>query len=537
MQQNLTTPDLFSLLLYFALLLGIGFYYSRKERNSTDYFLAGKNAGWIAMGASLFIASMSIDYLFGFTGSTENVFAGHFGWMAAFFILMLGWLFAPVYVKMGVFTTPEFLGRRYNRFVRDFSTMFSLLGYVFTRISVLLYAGSMLLNSALGMDPAVSAFILIACAGIYAVTGGLKAILHVDIFQSAVIVLGALALTMWGLPGFTGLSAVTLTASQSLGTLENLQAKPLLSGIGMMFGLPIIGLWYWCTDQYIVQRILGGKNLNHIRSGAILAGFLKLVPMMMLVFPGLIAFDFFNPPAQAPNAASLHAAGQFLPAGIRGLVVASMLSALISSLANSFTSSATLFTMDLYRPARPHSTEKELVLIGRLATVAVILLGIIWVPFLRHIHSGGYLYLLIFQAVMSPPIAAVFVIGLLWTRANATGAVWALVSGAMIALVRLIADLFDAAAGVRIPILHEIADIHVLHFAALLFLISGVVLIVVSVSTQVSPASPAATRDAHAIAGKSMGEANPMWTKLNIGFSIALVLALIGLYGIPKILK
>jgi len=513
MQHNLTTPDLIALLLYFALLLGIGFYHSRKERNSTDYFLAGKNANWIAIGASLFVASMCTESLLGLTGASENAVAGQFGWMAAFFILLLGWLFAPVYVKMGVFTTPEFLYRRYNRFVRDFSTVLSLMGYVFTRISVLLYAGSMLLNSFLGLDLAVAAFTLIACAGIYAVTGGLKAILHVDVFQTAVIVLGALAMSIWGLPNFTGLSAMTMTASPSF---DKLNAAQSLSGIGMLFGLPIIGLWYWCTDQYIVQRVLGGKNLNHIRSGTILAGFLKLVPMMLLVFPGFIAFDFFNRPDHALNTSTLHGPVQLLPAGIKGLIVASMLSALISSLANSFASSSALFTMDLYRPARPHSTEKELVLIGRLATVAVILLGIFWVPFLRHIHSGGYLYLLIFQAVMSPAIAAVFAIGLLWPRANGTGAVWALASGATIGLLRLVADLFQAGLGVRIPFLAVLSDLHVLHFVTLLFLFSSAVLIVVSFSTQASVVTPAATRYAAVNTSKSSGEAKPLWTKLKI---------------------
>ncbi|MDW7682191.1 MAG: sodium:solute symporter, partial [bacterium] len=412
--------DITFILIYFSLLFAVGFYFSRKEKSSTEYFLAGRRVGWIAIGASLFASNISSEHFIGLAGSgaSRGLAVGHFEWIACFILLILGWVFVPFYLKSGVFTMPEFLERRYNKSSRMYLTSVSIVAYVITKISVTLFASGLLLHEILGWDIATSAIVMVIVAGIYTIAGGLKAIVHVDVLQSSVLILGATTLTILGLQEVGGFSGLQEKVPVDFFSMFKPLSDPDFPWTGIIFGAPILGVWYWCTDQYIVQRVLGGKNINHARTGTILAGFLKILPVFILVLPGVIAYAYFNDPDIGDKAYPSLVASQLLPAGIKGIVIASLLAALISSLASCFNSSSTLFTMDFYREFRPNSSEKELVLVGRLATTVLVILGIMWVPFIKYISSQIYIYLQSVQAYISPPIAAVFILGILWKRVN-----------------------------------------------------------------------------------------------------------------------
>lgn len=538
MFQNLTPLDLVFLIFYFALLAGVGFHFSRKEKSSTEYFLAGRKVGWIAIGASLFASNISSEHFIGLAGSgaSRGLAVGHFEWLAAFIVLILGWVFVPFYLKSGVFTMPEFLERRYNKSSRMYLTSVSIIGYVLTKISVTLFAGGLLLHEILGWDIATSAIAMVIVAGIYTVAGGLKAIVHVDVLQTAVLIIGATTLTILGLHEVGGFAGLQAKAPVDFFSMFKPLSDPDFPWTGIIFGAPILGIWYWCTDQYIVQRVLGGKNINHARSGTILAGFLKILPVFILVLPGIIAYAYFNDPNIGDKAYPALVASKLLPSGVKGIVVASLLAALISSLASCFNSSSTLFTMDFYRHFRPKSTEKELVLVGRLATVVLVILGILWVPLIKYISSQIYIYLQSVQAYISPPIAAVFIFGILWKRVNGKGAIWALITGAIIGAFRLVVELLHKAGYVHAPFLQSIAEINFLHFAVFLFLISSGVLIIVSLITdeptrkKIAGLTFATATDVKTEFTEKIEDKNPRWTKVNIGFSVLLVITVIVLY-------
>ena len=535
---NLASLDFVFILSYFAALMIVGFYFSRKEKTSTEYFLAGRKVGWIAIGASLFASNISSEHFIGLAGSgaTRGLAVGHFEWIACFIVLILGWLFVPFYLKSGVFTMPEFLERRYNKSSRMYLTSVSIIAYVLTKISVTLFAGGLLLHEILGWDIATSAIVMVIVAGIYTVAGGLKAIVHVDVLQSSVLILGAATLTTLGLNEVGGFSALQAKVPAGFFSMFKPMSDPDFPWTGIVFGAPILGIWYWCTDQYIVQRVLGGKNINHARSGTILAGFLKILPVFILVLPGVIAVALLNDHNIGDKAYAALVAGSLLPDGVKGIVIASLLAALISSLASCFNSSSTLFTMDFYCHFRPNASERELVLVGRLATTALVILGILWVPFIRYISSQIYIYLQSVQAYISPPIAAVFILGILWKRANGKGAIWSLITGAVLGAFRLVIELLNKAGHLSSPFLQSIAEINFLHFAIFLFWISVGVLVIVSLMSK-APTRAKIAGLTYATAGdvqteftQMMEEKNPLWTKINTGFSILLIATVVFLY-------
>lgn len=539
MFQNLAPLDITFILIYFALLFTVGFYFSRKEKSSTEYFLAGRRVGWIAIGASLFASNISSEHFIGLAGSgaSRGLAVGHFEWIACFILLILGWVFVPFYLKSGVFTMPEFLELRYNKSSRMYLTSVSIIGYVLTKISVTLFAGGLLLHEILGWDIATSAIVMVIVAGIYTIAGGLKAIVHVDVLQSSVLIVGATTLTILGLHEVGGFAALQSKVPIDFFSMFKPLSDPDFPWTGIIFGAPILGVWYWCTDQYIVQRVLGGKNINHARSGTILAGFLKILPVFILVLPGVIAYAYFNDPAIGDKAYPALVASKLLPAGVKGIVIASLLAALISSLASCFNSSSTLFTMDFYREFRPNCTEKELVLVGRLATTGLVILGILWVPFIKYISSQIYIYLQSVQAYISPPIAAVFILGILWKRVNGKGAIWSLISGAIIGTFRLVVELLYKAGKIQGSFLQYVAEVNFLHFAIFLFIVSAGILILVSFLTQ-PPMSEKVTGLTFATAHEVQTEftqkvesRNPKWTRINIGLSILLAVTIIFLYS------
>ncbi len=538
MFEHLAPLDVTLIALYFVVLLTVAFHFSRREKTSREYFLAGRKTGWLAIGASLFAANISSEHFIGLAGSgaSRGLAVGHFEWLACFIVLLLGWVFVPFYLNSGVFTMPEFLERRYGRPSRIYLSSVSIVAYVLTKISVTVFAGSLLLHRVVGWDVTTSAVTMVIVAGIYTVAGGLKAIVHVDVFQSSVLILGAALLTILGLREVGGWGALQEKVPAEFFHMMKPVTDPDFPWTGIIFGAPILGIWYWCTDQYIVQRVLSGKNIDHARGGTILAGFLKILPVFILVLPGVIAYALAGDPGLGDRAYLTLVAGNLLPPGLKGIVIASLLAALISSLASCFNSSSTLFTMDFYRQLRPNAGEKELVLVGRLATTALVILGILWVPFIRYISSQIYIYLQSLQAYVSPPIAAVFLLGILWPRANAKGAIASLCTGAVLGASRLVLELMHKAGRLHCVPLEHVARINFLHFAAILFVLSAAVLVGVSLLTarpspsQVSGLTFGGTNPARQ--GPTMTrDGNRAQHRANVVFTILLVATVLFLYS------
>lgn len=527
--------DFTVIILYFILVIGIGIYFSRRNSDSTEYFLAGRNVGWLAIGASLFASNISSEHFIGLagTGSNSGLAVGHFEWLAAFMVLFLGWIFVPFYLKSGVFTMPEFLERRYGKASRMYLTSVSIVAYVITKISVTLFAGGLLLNKILGWDMMTSAIVLIVVTGIYTIAGGLSAVIYTELIQTFILIGGAVALTLLGLNevgGFTGLQAkLPPEYFQMFKAFDH----PEFPWTGIIFGAPILGIWYWCTDQFIVQRVLSAKNINHARSGAILAGFLKILPVFILVLPGLIAAALFG--TTGDEAYPTLVTSYLLPPGIKGVVIASLLAALMSSLASVFNSTSTLFTIDFYKNFRPNSSEVELVLVGRLATTVMVVLGVLSVPLITMLSGQLFVYLQSVQAYISPPIAAVFILGIFWERANAQGAISALGVGAVLGALRFALEIL-VKSGTELGPMEWFATMNFLHFAVFLFVISVGVVATVSLMTavpdknRISGLTLATASEMQTDMSRRMDEQDSKWNRNNIIASVILVLSIFALW-------
>jgi SSS family solute:Na+ symporter len=483
--QHLSSIDWSIIAVYFVVVMAIGFHFSRKATDATGYFLANRHAGWIAVGAALFAANISSEHFVGLAGDgyTSGLAVAQFELFAAVACMILGWVFVPFYIRAGVFTMPEFLERRYNRQCRNYLTVISLASYVLTKISVTLYAGSLFCNMLFGWDLYTSSLIMVIATGIYTVAGGLSAVIYTELIQAFVLIGGAFVLTWVGIDRAGGLSAVIDTVPKEhwsmLKPIGHVYPWP-----GMIFGLPILGIWYWCTDQYIVQRALGAKNVDHARGGALFAGFLKILPMFLLVIPGMVAMKLFpGVPGDKSNTV-YPMLTTILPSGVKGLVIAGLFAAMMSSLAACFNSCGTLFTMDLYQPRRPNASQRELVMVGRAVTVVMVVFGILYVPMMKYLGGSQlFLYLQKIQGYISPPIAAVFLLGLCWKRLNGAGALASLYTGFVLGVVRLVMELGMSAWGWRLGVFEPLIAMNFLHFAILMFAVCVIVLVGVSLAT------------------------------------------------------
>ncbi|MCP4591479.1 MAG: sodium/solute symporter [bacterium] len=467
---------------YFLVVMAIGFHFARKAKDTTSYFLAGRHAGWIAIGGALFAANISSEHFVGLAGDGYNSgFAvAQFELFAAVACLALGWIFLPFYIRTGVFTMPEFLERRYGKKCRTYLTIISLISYVLTKVSVTLFAGSLFLNMLFGWDLYTSSLLMVIATGIYAVAGGLAAVIYTELIQAFILIGGAFILTLIGLDKVGGISAFIDGIPREHFSMFKPIDHPSYPWTGMIFGLPILGVWYWCTDQYIVQRALGARNLDHARGGAILAAFLKLLPMFILVMPGMIAIQLFDV-AEGESNTVYPLLTTLLPVGVKGLVIAGLFAAMMSSLAACFNSCGTLFTMDLYKPRRPNASERELVLVGRVVTVIIVVLGILYVPFMKYLGGSQlYEYLQKIQAYISPPIAAVFLLGIFWKRLNARGALASLYAGFIMGVLRLTFEFGYNAYAWHFESIDWLITMNFLHFAILMFGVCVAVLVVVS---------------------------------------------------------
>lgn len=553
---QLATLDWVVIAGYFALVFGVAVWATRREHatqeTSAGYFLAGRHAGWFIVGASLFASNIGAEHLVGLagTGAASGVAVGQFEVLASLILLLLGWVFVPFYLRSGVFTMPEFLERRYSKSARWYLAIVSIIAYVLTKISVTIAAGGIVFEALMGVNFWTGAIIVVIATGVYTIFGGLTAVLYTDLLQLFVLIGGALTVTVAGLSALGGWGAMTAAVGPSFLDMWRPATDPDFPWTGILFGAPILGIWYWCTDQFIVQRVLSAKNQDEARRGSIFGGYLKLLPLFIFVVPGLVAYALAQQgriTLTSPDQALPTLVGALLPVGLRGLVVAGLLAALMSSLSGVFNSCATLITWDVYRELKPKASERQLVLVGQASTAVLVGLGLLWIPLMRNVSGTLYTYLQSVQAYISPPIAAVFLLGLFSRRVNATGAMAALLSGFVLGMARLAAELNKGAlSGWALAF----ASMNFLHFAIALFVVCTVILVVVSLATPAPPyikvagltyaladADPTADPTAGPVtrapaAPLAVMATNPAWRRVDFWLSsgVVLVVALIWWY-------
>ena len=495
--------DITIIFIYFGIVLWIAWWASGRKKNisSSDYFLAGKDEGWFVIGASLFASNIGSEIILGVSGAgaRADMPMANFEILASLILIVLGWVFVPFYLRSGVYTMPEFLELRYSRACRNYLSVVSILAYILTKISLIIFAGALVFET-MGIPFWTGAIITVLATGFYTVLGGLKAVIYTDMVQSFILLIGTAAVTWFGLNQLGGWDAMIDVIDKASLQPDHPPTSRFFNlwrpssdtdypWTGMLFGAPILGVWYWCTDQFIVQRTLSARDIRNARRGALFAGSLKLLPVFLFFIPGVIAyallqngmldFSLDNPDKALPAMIT-----GFLPSGLKGIAIAGLLAALMSSLSSAFNSSSTLFTIDFYKKFKPGASEKELVWVGQLATVILVVISLGWIPFMKALMGGGiFHYLQSVQAYISPPIAAVFLLGLLYPWINGRGAIVALWAGFALGISRLVADYLKNE-GVLIPskgsVLEVFLGINFLHYALMLFLFSAAILIIVS---------------------------------------------------------
>jgi solute:Na+ symporter, SSS family len=515
---------------YFLLISGIVVWViTRKQKTTEDYFLAGRNLGWFVVGASIFASNIGSEHVVGLAGAGAGgkipmlIYELH-----AWLVITLGWVFLPFYIRSGVFTMPEFLERRFNSGTRWFLSVFSLLAYILTKVSVTVYAGGIVISSLLHIDFWFGALITVVLTGVYTILGGMKAVAYTEALQTVIMVIGAATLTYFGLQAAGGWAGVKANLEPGYLNMWRPNTDPDFPWLPLVITSSIVGTWYWCTDQYIVQRVLAAKNIQQGRRGTIFGGLLKLLPVFLFLIPGVIALALKNKGElswDSPDQAFATLLMNKMPVGLRGLVAAGLLAALMSSLASVFNSCSTLFTVDIYKKLRPDESEAKLLRIGRIATAVVVMLGIAWIPIMQNISGVLYEYLQSVQSYIAPPITAVFLLGIFFKRINSQGAITTLISGLVVAAFRLVLELNK---GTLEPgsLLHGFATMNFLSFAAWFFLFCIVVCITVSMLT------PAPSEER--IKGLTYGSLSPeqkmanrnSYNKWDIAFSL-LVIAIV----------
>ncbi len=485
---------------------------TQKQESSGDYFLAGRDATWIAIGASIFASNIGSEHLIGLAGAgaSSGMAMAHWeiqGWM----ILILGWVFVPFYSRSMVLTMPEFLERRYNPQSRTILSVISLISYVLTKVAVTVYAGGLVFQQVFGIKELwgidffwIAAIGLVLITALYTVIGGMKSVLYTSVLQTPILLLGSLIIVVLGLRALGGwdqlMEIVRAKPVNDYGdTMANLirsNSDANFPWLGVLIGSSIIGFWYWCTDQYIVQRVLSGKDETQARRGTIFGAYLKLTPVFIFLIPGMIAYALhvktgsFLPSAPdgtiISDAAFPTLVAKILPAGLKGLVVAGILAALMSSLASLFNSSAMLFTIDFYKRFKPNAPEKQLLHVGRIATVVIVVLGILWIPVMKSVGNVLYAYLQDVQSVLAPGIAAAFLLGVISKKITPQAGLWGLISGFVVGLTRLGAKVyFSQVQGASESWFKDLFyDVNWLFFSGGMFLFSALVMIVVSTFTK-----------------------------------------------------
>jgi SSS family solute:Na+ symporter len=541
-KSQITGIDWFVIAIYFGILLAVAWWVVKKGKDSAaDYFLAGRNLGWWIIGASIFASNIGSEHVVGLAGAgaTSGVALAHYE-LHAWCLLVLGWVFVPFYMRSMVFTMPEFLERRFSSSSRYVLSIVSIITFIVSKIAVGIFAGGVVFGTLLPelritvgratIDSFwIGSVLVIALTGLYTALGGMRAVAYNDAVQTFVLILGSASLTAYGLiklggwhelrywcgsdmfnlwkplipPGVRGTWAPVLQTDAAGNVVkEAWYFNGYFPWLGMLFCAPIIGLWYWCTDQYIVQRALGAPNETVARRGAIFASFLKLFPVYLFIIPGLICYALAKSgkvPALnmivGPDGKAIPGTAQgafplmvqyLLPPGLRGLVVAGLLSALMGSLAGVFNACSTLFTVDLYEKWKPGASQHQIVRVGRMATAAMVLVALAWIPVIQG-ASGLYTYLQAVQGYLAPPIFVVFFLGVFFKRLNAQGALWAMIVGFVLGIFRMLVDtpVTLGLAGLQNgypqgSFLWIVNNIYFQYFSVLITIVSAIVMVVVS---------------------------------------------------------
>jgi len=536
----MATLDWLIILAYFGSLAALTWWVMRRGKDTADdYFLASRDLGWLIVGASIFASNIGSEHLVGLAGSgaTSGVALAHYE-LHAWCLLVLGWVFVPFYARSMVYTMPEFLERRFTPAARWVLSIISLVAYVLTKIAVGIFAGGVVfgvllpelqvqIGSATFDSFWVGSVLVVVLTGLYTVIGGMRAVAYTEALQTLILIVGSVLITVYGLARLGGWGELRAALDADMFNLW----KPIIpAGMegtwapvkeagriawyfngnypwpGMLFCAPIIGLWYWCTDQYIVQRALGAPSEREARRGTIFAGFLKLLPVFIFIIPGMISLALGKTGRVPELGAMVDANGRaisevaqaafplmvkhVLPVGIRGMVVAGLLAALMSSLAGAFNACSTLFTMDLYQKFRPTATQHQLVWIGRVATTVMVLIGLLWIPVIQG-AKGLYDYLQGVQGYLAPPIFTVFFFGVFMKRLNGKGCLAALIVGFVLGVFRLAVDTPVALKlagyeGGYVPgsFLWIVNNVCFQYYSVFIFLVSVVVMIAVSYLTE-----------------------------------------------------
>ncbi|XP_075390003.1 sodium/glucose cotransporter 1 isoform X2 [Tenrec ecaudatus] len=525
--------DISVIVIYFVVVMVVGLWamFSTNRGTVGGFFLAGRSMVWWPIGASLFASNIGSGHFVGLagTGAASGIATGGFEWNALILVVVLGWVFVPIYIKAGVVTMPEYLRKRFGgKRIQIYLSILSLMLYIFTKISADIFSGAIFINMALGLDLYLAIFLLLAITGLYTITGGLAAVIYTDTLQTAIMLVGSFILTGFAFHEVGGYDAFMRKYMNAIPTMVsdgNITIKeqcytprpdsfhifrdPLKGDLpwpGLIFGLSILALWYWCTDQVIVQRCLSAKNMSHVKAGCTMCGYLKLLPMFLMVMPGMISRILYTEkiacvlPSECEkycgtkvgctNIAYPTLVVELMPNGLRGLMLSVMLASLMSSLTSIFNSASTLFTMDIYTKVRKGASEKELMIAGRLFILVLIGVSIAWVPIVQSAQSGQLFdYIQSITSYLGPPIAAVFLLAIFCKRVNEPGAFWGLILGFFIGISRMIAEFAYGTGSCMEPSNCPtiICGVHYLYFAIILFVISLITIIVISLFTKPIP--------------------------------------------------
>jgi len=470
--------DFIAIAVYIVAILWIGLWVSRNTDNTEDYFLAGRSLNWSLIGFSLLASNMSSTSLIGMAGSAYSVGISVFNyeWMAAVVLILFSIFLLPLLLKSAVFTMPEFLEKRYDRRSRYYFSGFTILGNIFIDTAGALYAGGLVIFLLYPEVPfALSVAILAILAGAYTILGGLKAVVYTDTIQAILLIFGAILISMLAFNQVGSWRSVTDSVDASMLSLIRPADDPFLPWPGLLFGVPLLGFYFWCTNQFMVQRMLGAKNLDHGRWGALFAGALKLPMLFIMVMPGIFALLLYPELSSAkgftPDIIFPVLLFDLLPIGLRGLILVALIAAIMSSIDSTLNSASTLVTMDFTKLLRPEWNEKQLLLAGRMTTFIFMLIAAAWAPMITNFPSL-WVYLQSILAYQSPPFVAALLVGIFWSGANRKAAFWGLVGGHLLSLLLFVGNL----------VLGTI-NIHFLYVAPILFVFSIALIIVISLFT------------------------------------------------------
>ncbi|NXY30593.1 SC5A9 protein, partial [Pomatorhinus ruficollis] len=520
--------DIVVLVLYFIFILVVGIWSSIRASRGTvgGYFLAGRSMTWAPIGASLMSSDVGSGSFMGLAGTAAagGLAVGGFEWNAIWPLLALGWIFVPVYIAAGVVTMPEYLQKRFGgQRIQIYMSVLSLIVYIFTRISADIFAGALFIQVSLGWNLYLSTVLLLAVTAVYTIFGGLTAVIYTDLLQTIIMVVGAFVLMFIGFEKvgwYEGLQEKYITAIPKVTVPNttchlpradsfNVLRDPITGDLpwpGLMFGLTVVAVWCWCTDQVMVQRALSAKNLSHAKGGSVFAGYLKLLPVFFIVMPGMISRALFpdevgcvdpeickrvcGAAVGCSNIAYPKLVIELMPDGLRGLMIAVMMAALMSSLTSVFNSSSTLFTIDIWLRVRKQASEQELMIVGRVFIVILVVISILWIPVIQTANSGKLFdYIQSIGSYLSPPVTALFILAIFWKRVNEPGAFWGLMAGLAVGVVRMIMDLVYTAPSCgeedRRPAV--LKDVHYLYFALILCALTAIVIVFISLCTPPIP--------------------------------------------------